>query len=138
MKTPDVTKSVMQRVTAYERRNTSRWIMAFITVLAVLSGLALLFARLAYGQVSQMQTVELFRLLFEDPSVVSDFWRDTLSVILTELPVNAIVIAGILSAAAGLAVWATGRKRRIIARIRRELANREQKVNNKPHGKETG
>lgn len=131
MKNADLTRSVMDRVVRFEKRRTRRWMTMFFVVLAVLAVfLGVSFIR-AYSVVSERRTLDVLEIFREDREVVSEYWQDTISVALMELPIWTIVCGIGLSVLLG-AVWVKTRRARQITRRRiAALAKRRESMNNR-------
>lgn len=115
MKNHDVTKPVMEKIVSYERMRVRtlflRLIVVFGALLFVLGSALYLFAQ----ELVERQTLELVELIFEDPEVISEFWRDALYVIWEELPRRWLIMAGII-VATGLYIWIATKQKRNRAR----------------------
>lgn len=123
MKTIDVSKRVMEKVVAYEKVRTRRWILRFILVLFVLTVFELSALALVAQDVAQKQSLELLTLFTQDREIIAEFWQDTLTVFWEELPQQAVVLAAVLLAGMFVIVVVTRGRRRVIRARLSKLAN---------------
>lgn len=126
MKHVDVTKSVMEQVTRFEQERSTGWLWRFRITLGVLLGLILFILWRVWGQLQESNSLDLLTLFWEDAEIVREFWQDTVSVFIEELPQGALRIAGIVLLVIVAVVWRTRKRRQIINRRIRLLAKRRQ------------
>ncbi len=122
MKKIDITASVMKRVVGYEKRQTTWWLRRYIVFLTIFAGLFVITIAIAARLFYERGTYDLLTLFFEDKEIIAEYWRDTLSVFIEELPQRALLSAGILFLVVISIIVITRRKRTIIRRKLRELA----------------
>lgn len=136
MKHINVTHSVMDKVARYEEKNTSRWLIVFsISLGAILFVLGFLTWSL-YTTTIDMHTWDLVELFAEDRSIVGEFWQDTVSIIFAEVPPVVLFLIASLILVAIFMLIRTRKKRKVIARVRTELAKHKKNGNNTPYRKE--
>lgn len=122
MKKVDITVSVMNKIVRFEKRETARWLRRYALFIAVFAALFLVAIGVAIRLFYERGTYDPLTLFFEDREIIAEFWRDTLRVLIEELPQRALLSASIaLIVIAGVIVM-TRRKRTIIRRKLRELA----------------
>lgn len=127
MKKIDVTKRVMHRIVTWERRRVALWVGWFLVGAALLAGGLLLIVWLGTQEVLKRQTLDLLTLFGQDKEIIEEFWRDTLFVVLTELPWEMIVLGVILCGIIGAYLLATAHKRRLIQKKLSQLSQYEHK-----------
>jgi len=123
MKTIDLSKPVMQRVVAYEKKRTWLWILLFFLLLfcaGVLAGMSLW---VATQDVASRQTLDLLSLFGENWEIIAEYWQDTASVVWEELPKETLTLALLGITALVVLIVATRHKRRI---IRKKLSTLEK------------
>ena len=114
MKTVDVTKRVMKKVTGFERRRIavwSRWFM--VMALGLFVGCGTMFV-LVVRDLMEKRAFDVLELFTEDREIIAEFWKEVLETFLDELPQGMILIAGIMFIALILFILVTRRKRMII------------------------
>lgn len=125
MKHPDLTKSVMENVARFERSRSTSWLWRFRITLSTLLVLVLLVLWRVWRQLQESNSLDLLTLFGQDIEIIREFWQDTVSVFLSELPQRALLIAGVIVLVIGCIIWLTRRKRRVIARRLDQLAKRK-------------
>ncbi|MEK7074047.1 MAG: hypothetical protein AAB960_01825 [Patescibacteria group bacterium] len=131
MKRSNITHSVMDKVVRFEEQRTKRWLAVFVITVVVLTGCAALFLFYTYAVVSERHTLDVLAIFYEDREIISEFWQDTLSVAIEELPQKPLVLG---SSALVLLTYTwimTRRRRRIVARRMAQLAKRKKSSDNK-------
>lgn len=121
----------MEKVVRFEEKRTKHWIAVFAITVVVLTGCAALFLIRTYAVVSERHTLDVLAIFYEDKEIIAEFWQDTLSVAIEELPQKSLVLGS--SAFVLLAyIWImTRRRRRIVARRMAQLAKRKKSSDNK-------
>ena len=121
----------MDKVVRFEEQRTKRWLAVFVITVVVLIGCAALFLFYTYAVVSERHTLDVLAIFYEDREIISEFWQDTLSVAIEELPQKPLVLG---SSALVLLTYTwimTRRRRRIVARRMAQLAKRKKSSDNK-------
>lgn len=131
MKNIDISNSVMDRVVHYEESHTARWLIVFFTVVAIAVGIISLIAWNVYVTGAQMHTWDLLGLFSQDQEIVAEFWQDTLDIVFAEIPPAAFIFGGMLLFALVVIIARTRKKRKVITRVRGELAKHRKNRNNK-------
>ena len=121
----DVTRSVMEKITRYERERSGVWVLRFRAFIGVLLGLAVLMLWRVWMQMQETGSLDLLSLFWEDAEIIREFWKDTMSVFWEELPQEALVVAGVVLLSLCFVIWWTRKKRKIITRRLTELAKRK-------------
>lgn len=106
----DVTEKVMKRVAKFERRRSYGFFVKFLIGVFIVLGISILFLYLSFNDLVQQQSFALFSLFGEDIEIIKDYWRDTLSTFLTELPIDKIII-GIVFLTMGIIIVYLSRKK---------------------------
>lgn len=120
----------MDKVARFEERRTKRWILWFLAIILVLvMGFLWAFLR-SFVTLSEQHTFDVLELLWEDREIITEFWQDTLSTVVTELPQWTLTLGtGFVVLFTGF--WMSTRRKRTIARRRMaELAKRKKNYNN--------
>ncbi|HLD24983.1 MAG TPA: hypothetical protein VJB96_03650 [Patescibacteria group bacterium] len=120
----------MDKVARFEERRTKRWILWFLAIILVLvMGFLWAFLR-SFVTLSEQHTFDVLELLWEDREIITEFWQDTLSTVVTELPQWTLTLGtGFVVLFVG--IWISTRRKRTIARRRMaELAKRKKNYNN--------
>lgn len=120
-KTPDITKSVMDRVVRFEKKDTDAWRRRFIILTAVLSIIIFIIVWAIVRALSEEQSWSLLTLFNQDPEIISSYWKDTVWVFWQGVPqVYVYLGTAVLCILVGL--WLlTRKKRKIIGAKRRQL-----------------
>ncbi|KKU87924.1 MAG: hypothetical protein UY16_C0016G0016 [Candidatus Gottesmanbacteria bacterium GW2011_GWA2_47_9] len=126
MKQVDVTKRVMDRVVAWERRQTAFWVGWFLVGAAVLAGALLAIVWAGTQEVLRRQTLDMLMLFTQDREIVEEFWQDTVMIVLTELPWEMIALGIFLCGIMGIYLLVTVSKRRLIHSKMSQLAQYEK------------
>ena len=127
----------MDNVVRYERVQTSRWLAAFFAALVIIVLGLMYVGWTVYVTGVSMRTWDLVGLFVEDALTISEFWQDTLSVVMYEVsPVTLLILLVLIASIISLFLR-TQKKRRIITRVRTELAKHGKNRNNVPYGKES-
>lgn len=84
--TRDISLPVMKKIAVYETGRISRYSRRFFFVLGVVFLVAIGAIGILYAELSTMQAFDGFALFFEDKSVISEFWQDTVSVFWEQVP----------------------------------------------------
>ncbi len=121
----------MDKVTQFEEQRSRRWMTVFAVVLVLLLGAAGLFLFRTYAVLSEQHTLDVLEILYEDKEIISEFWQDTLSVMITELPQKTLLLGSAALLLLGIIWIITRRHRRIVQRRLTELAKRKKSSNNK-------
>lgn len=130
MKYTDITQSVMEKVTAYEERRSKRWLTVFLATVVIITICITVLLYRAYGIMAERHTLDMLEILYQDKEIIAEFWQDTLSVILAEMPQRTVLLGGIFSALL-VSIWViTRHRRKIVKRRLAELAKRKKSHNN--------
>jgi hypothetical protein len=127
MKRVDITKSVMDGVTQYEKDRSIRWVVRFWIIVAILVSLILWVLWYAGWQLQERGTWDLLALIWEDTEIIQEFWQDTVMIFFEELPIGSLYIAGGVLLGLIWIIWKTRKKRQITKRRLHELAKRKAK-----------
>lgn len=106
----------MENVARFEHSRSTSWLWRFRITLGTLLVLVLLVLWRVWRQLQESNSLDLLTLFGEDAEIVREFWQDTVSVFLSELPRGALVIAGLILACLGILIWVTRKKRKIVNR----------------------
>lgn len=117
----------MDKVARFEERRTKRWILCFLAIILVL-GMGFLWAFLrSFVTLSEQQTFAVLELLWEDREIITEFWQETLSTVVIELPRWTLSI-GVGVVFLFVSFWISTRHKRTITRRRiAELAKWKKK-----------
>lgn len=120
----------MDKVARFEQERSTRWVTIFASIILLLAvGIGILAYRV-YAIMAERQTWDVLEILYEDKEIISEFWQDTLSVALQEVPEQTAFAAFVLACIL-LGIWAvTKHRRRVIKRRLIELAKRKKNSNN--------
>jgi hypothetical protein len=122
MKKLDLRKSVMDKVTGFERRRSGWWFMKFglvmVALLSLLGGLLWFLIQV----LTDRQAWELLTIFTQDPEIIKDYWQDTLWVFWEEMPHRLLVVAGVVILGIVLFTLVTHRKRKIMQKRIGQLA----------------
>lgn len=130
MKQRDISHAVMDKVARFEHERSTRWITIFTATILLLAGGIGIFAYRVYAIMAERQTWDVLEILYEDKEIISEFWQDTLSVALQEVPERATLAVFVLTCLL-LGIWAVTRhRRRVVKRRLAELAKRKKNSNN--------
>lgn len=131
MKHIDVSDQVMKKIVRLEKTRTTwwtRWFMVFVTALAILAGI---FLWVSIVILSEVKAWDLLTLLSEDWEIIAEFWQDTLSTFLQELPVGNLLL-GLLAFIGILVAFISTKRRRAIIRFKQsQLAKKTTMSKNK-------
>ncbi len=120
----------MDKVARFEHERSTRWITIFTATILLLAGGIGIFAYRVYAIMAERQTWDVLEILYEDKEIISEFWQDTLSVALQEVPERATLAVFVLTCLL-LGIWAVTRhRRRVVKRRLAELAKRKKNSNN--------
>lgn len=122
MNNPDVRASVMEKVVRFEAKRTRDWLVRFFTILllaiaAVVGGAFVVGVRLW-----EREAWEPLTLFWEDPEIVAEFWRDTLSVLWEETPQSWVYLVGAGIVLLVILIIGTRRRRKVIRKRLQKLA----------------
>jgi heme exporter protein D len=124
----------MEKVVHFEKRRTREWLVRFFifllaTIVAVVGGALIVGVR-----IWEREAWEPLTLFWEDPEIVSEFWRETLSVLWEETPQQwvAVVLGGIVLLI--VLIVGTRRRRKVIQRRIQKLAQYEKVRHNTKEG----
>lgn len=120
----------MDKVTQFEERRSRLWMTVFAVVLVLLLGVAVLFLFRTYAVLSEQHTLDVLEIIHEDKEIIFEFWQDTLSVMITELPQKTLLLGGGALLLLGITWIITRHHRRIVQRRLTELAKRKKSRNN--------
>ena len=110
------------KVIRFEEKQTKKWYLKYFLVLAGIVGFFIGSGMIIYYAFSQQQTFDLFTLIYEDPEIISEYWKDTLYIIWEESP-QMFVIGCLLGILGIIVVIAGTRKYRgIIAKKQSHVA----------------
>lgn len=123
MKTPDVTKPVMDKVIRFERKRTMSWFRRYWLIIILSGVLVLLLGWFIVKTLSDQQSFVLLSLFRQDPEIISSYWRDTLWVFWQEVPHRVLWISAVLLLGIIIGVVVTRRKRKILHSKLQKLAN---------------
>lgn len=121
----------MDKVVHYETSHTARWLVAFFVVLGVAVGIIGVIVWNVYMTGAQMHTWDLLGLFAQDREIVAEFWQDTLDIVFAEIPPATFVVLGVLLLSVVVLFIRTRKKRKVIARVRGELAKHQKNRNNR-------
>lgn len=127
MKKFNLSSVVMDRVAHFEDTRIRWWQRMFATIVSFVIAGIFIFVWLTYREFVSAQMGSLFVLFGEDWEIINDYWQDTMSTILIELPVGYIVIAALLVSGIGIFLYSTRRSRKIITTKKHELSALKQK-----------
>lgn len=127
MKRVDVTKSVMENVARYERERSTGWLQRFRVIIVALLLLAVFILGRVWQQLQERGSLDLLSLFWEDAEIIREFWQDTLSIFLEEIPQETLLGAVWILLGIVMFVWLTRKRRKIIKRRLSELAKRKKK-----------
>lgn len=85
MNTPDISHQVMDRVARFEKRRALLWIVRFLIILGISLLLTFGLTYLTVSDMREKQTFALFQLFTQDWEIISEYWQDTMSIILSEV-----------------------------------------------------
>jgi hypothetical protein len=125
MKRVDVTKSVMDRVTRFEKERSHSWLWRSRIFIGVLFVGVLWALWMVWDQLRARQTLDMLSLFWEDAEIIQEFWQDTIIVFLEELPREALVVAGIVLVGLFGYIWLTHKKRAIMKKRLTQLAKKK-------------
>jgi NADH:ubiquinone oxidoreductase subunit 6 (subunit J) len=123
MKTPDVTKPVMDKVIRFERKRTALWFRRYRVIISVSGILVLILGLVIVKTLSDQQSFALLLLFHQDPEIIASYWQDTLWVFWQEVPSHMVWISVILLVGIIIGVVVTRRKRKILRSKLQKLAN---------------
>lgn len=116
MKTIDVSRSVMTKVAVYEKQAITVWLRNFM-IFMLSFGAAVVVVILAIARdLLEKRTFDVFELFFQDPEIISEFWKEVFVTFWDEVPQNLIIIAGIMFGLLLFVLFATRVKRAVIRR----------------------
>ncbi len=121
----DVTKSVMEKVTRYERERSNGWVLRFRILMGGFLGFMVLVLWRIWQQLQESNSLDLLGLFWEDAEIVQEFWRDTVSIFIQELPQGTLFMAGLVLLSILGVFWLTRKKRKIVYRRLTELAKKK-------------
>jgi hypothetical protein len=124
MKRVDLTKSVMDKVTRFEKERSTGLLWRSRVYISVLIAAGGYVAWRVWNQLRESQTLDLLSLFWEDAEIIKEFWQDTVSVFLEELPTETIVMGGVIFVGLIFYIWFTHKKRRIAKRRLAQLAKK--------------
>lgn len=130
MKNIDVSQNVMEKIVRFEQSRTRRWLRIFFTTLAVLF---ILFGILSWVNVqtlNEFRAWDMLHLFREDPEIIGDYWQDTVSVFLSFLPPEMILLSLLVIVGVVLFIVGTGKRRKIVITRARELEKKKRLDNN--------
>lgn len=120
----------MDKVIRFEERRTRRWVIWFLVTVSLLTAIIIWAFVRSYTMLSEQHTFDVLEILGEDGEVIAEFWQETLSTVVTELPRWTLTI-GVGFVVLFVGYWiSTGRKRTIARRRMAELAKRKKNYNN--------
>lgn len=122
MKTTDVSESVMEKVSAFERRRSRLWLRIFWVTATILFVLGAINVWFVVRRLEESQTLDLLTLLTEDAEIIREFWQDTVVIFLGELPVAPVLIAALIVVGLGIMIYKTRGRRKVMRRRLAELA----------------
>lgn len=76
----------MDKVISYEQKRISWWIGRSVAVVAFALLLFLVISYIAINKINSLESWDLLTLFWEDPEIISSFWKDTLLTFWIELP----------------------------------------------------
>lgn len=117
----------MDRIIGFEKFRTQRWLWAFRMCVGLLGAALLYLLWRGWQLVRERGTLELLGLLREDREIIREYWRDTVDIIIMELPqktiVRAVVVIGIII----VVFFLTRRRRNIIRKKLQHIAKADKK-----------
>jgi len=130
MKKPDITTSVMEKVTRFEEQRSKSWLSGFIFVLIIIGISIIASGYRAYSILLERHTLDLLEIFYQDREILAEFWQDTMFILLAELPQRTLVL-GVSLGVLLISVWVVTRNRRkVVQRRLEELAKRKKSRNN--------
>ena len=110
MKRSYITEKIMNKVIIYEENKSRNWLRRFMVILLVLVISVLLFMILFVKEMNYNKTFDLLSLFTEDKEIIDQFWQDTLSVFLMEIPQN-YALLGLIGLISLIVLVIIGRKK---------------------------
>lgn len=117
----------MDRVVGFEKYRTRRWLWVFWTGVGLLTAVLLYLLWRGWQLVSERGTLELLELLREDREIVREYWRDTVDVIIMELPQKTIIRAVVVIGIIVVVFLLTRHRRNIIRKKLQHIAKADRK-----------
>lgn len=114
MENKDLTRKVMDKVISFERKRSTLWIKVFLFTLSALSLMVAVYFLMAIRQVQGGQIFDLLSLFGEDSEIIEEFWQDTLSIFLEQLPVWSLIYGCLALIAIFIFIVITNKKRSLI------------------------
>lgn len=111
----------MKTVVRFERRRVWRWLLGFVAVVGMLTLVFISMASLAVQDMAERQVLEPLRVIWEDPEIIADYWREVLDTFFVEIPLEHIVVGAVVLIVLVIFVIVTRRRRAIIQKKLRSL-----------------
>ncbi len=126
MSEKDLTKSVMNKVVALEKRRSGWWLLKFILGAAGLGVTAGILLLAVWGQLEQQQAWDSLSLFQEDSEIIHQYWQDTLWVLWEELPKEQLIIGLVaLGLVLLILIWGAKKLPVVWKRLRQAVLYRE-------------
>lgn len=93
MRNIDLTKKVMDRVVGFEKHRSRFWLLRIGIIAGLTLAGALFFLWLTTSDLIEQKSFDLLTLFGEESEIIKDYWKDTISIFLEELPYEKIVLA---------------------------------------------
>jgi hypothetical protein len=111
MKHVDIRNQVMDKIVAFEEKQSRRKLYSFWMIVIILGFIFVYFAYKLYQIIQNQQLTDLFELFREDIEVISLYWNDVMNTLLLEIP-KEVLIGVIISIIAILFIVLFTKKRR--------------------------
>lgn len=117
----------MDRVVGFEKYRTRRWLWMFRVGVGLLIAVLLFLLWRGWRMIAERRTLDLLGLLREDREIIAEYWRDTVSIAIAELPQKTLLRAAVVVAVIIFVLFLTRRRRRIIQRKLLDIAKAGRK-----------
>lgn len=88
----DISKKVMKQVAGFEKKRSIRRLIEILSVIIIVLIPSLIFLYLAISDIINQRSLDMLSIFGEDPEIVGQYWKDTLSTFWQELPQEKILI----------------------------------------------
>lgn len=117
----------MDRIIGFEKFRTQRWLWTFRMCVGLLGAALLYLLWRGWQLISERGTLELLELLREDREIIREFWRDTIDIMIAELPQGTIVRATVVTGFIVAAFLLTHHRRTVIRKKLQHIAKADKK-----------
>ena len=132
MKPIDISSAVMKKIVQLEESRTRSWVRGFYMVIGGLIVIVGFSLGISWKILGELHAWDLLEIFTQDWEIIAEFWQDTMSTFLQELPLETLMVA--LSVVLGIGIiFILTRRRRAIIRFKQDQLAKKRTMSKNKH-----